>query len=329
MNRLNRRDSIRAVTAAALGLAGFSGRLAAADWVPDKPIRLVLPYTPGGASDMLSRMIAERLSTRLGQPVVMEYKPGGGLVIGSEYVARQPPDGTTLYLTTTTFNLHPLLSKTSYDPVKDFTHLALLADVPMVIAANPAKVGFRTPQEFLAWARQNPGNAFYALPTRGGTGELIGELINSRAGVKLQPVIYKGGAPMMVDVLAGQVPLSVETLGTFRPYLESRQMVLIAVAARTRLQAYPQVPTLSETVLPGFDISAWFALQMPRGVPEPIVSRLNREVNEILKEQAMINAFAQVGATVVGGSSQSASETIAARTALFGQIIKTANIKAQ
>ena len=322
---MKRRNAMGAMVATTLSLG--LARAAHAAWTPDRPLKIILPTTPGGASDKYARLIADRLRPRLGQPVVIDYKPGGGQAIAGEFVARQPPDGYTMLLSSSGFNLNSLLTKTSYDPIKDFTQLIHLADVPMMVAVNPAKVSIRTPQDLIAWAKANQERAFYGLPVRGATGQLIGELINLRGHLKMQPVVYKGGAPMVTDLLAGQIPVAIEQVATFREFVKTGQLALVAAAGKTRATSAPQVQTLSETVFPGFDINAWFAIQMPRGVPADIVSRLNLELNEIMKDPLVVEAYTSDGAIVVGGSSDAATQTIMARTANFNQIVKDANIK--
>lgn len=326
---MRRRNVLIAGASVAMGLSQPCIAAGEPEWKPTRPIKWVHPAAPGGASDVLARLIMDRLGQRLGQPVVIEYRPGAGSAIAAEYVMQQPPDGHALFFTTTTFNLNPLINRTRYDPLKDFTQLILVADINMVLAANASGRRFRSPQELVAWARQNPGQAFVALPNKGGTGELIVSLINLATGAKLQPVIYKGGAPMMTDVLGGQVPLAVESMATFGEYVKSGQIVPIVASGKRHLPGYPQVPTLNETIVPGADINAWFALQMPPGVPPRIVARLNREINEIIRDPQVIEGFARGGATMVGGTPQAAAETIAARTEVFRKIINDAHIKAE
>ena len=299
------------------------------EWSPTRPIKWVHPAAPGGASDVLARMMIERLAKRLGQPIVMEYKPGGGSAIAAEYVLQQPADGHTLFFTTTTFNLYPLMAKARYDAVADFTHLIVVADINMVLASNPNLLKVASPQDLVRWAKANPALASVALPNKGGTGELVMELINLMTGTRLQAIIYKGGAPMMTDVVGGQVPLVVESMATFGEFIKAGKITPILVSGKKRLPNYPQVPTLNETLVPGADVNAWFALQMPRGVPAPVVARLNREVNEVIRDPAIVEAYERGGATMVGGSSAEATQLITNRAAMYARIVKDANLKAE
>ena len=324
---MNRRKHLRMLT----GLAAVTGldRIAYAqsEWKPSRPIRLVIPQVPGGPMDNFGRAIGERLSRAIGQPVVMDYKPGGGFVIAAEHVVRQPPDGLTLFLTSSTFSTNTLLSKVSYDPQLDFIPVIHLADIDVVVAVNSKMVDARTPQELLAWARQNPAKAFFALPVKGGTGHLLGELINKRASLSMQPVFYRGSAPMMLDVIGGQVPLVIETIATLREFARQGTVALIASSGANRIAGYSSVPTLHESILPGVVYSAWYCIHMPAKAPPEIVARLNREFNLIVKDPAVASLFQQGGATIRGGSPEEAARTVAERHRLTAQIIREANIK--
>lgn len=323
---MKRRDWMQGVAGVAAA-AAFPSAFAN-DWAPSRPIKLVIGFAPGGPMDQFGRAIGERLGQRLGQPVVMEYKPGGGQVIAAEHVLRSPADGLTLFLTSSTLGTNALLTKVSFDPVQSFTHLVHIADIDVVVSVNSKLVPARTAQEFLAWAKEAGDKAFYALPTKGGTGHLVGELINKRGGLKMQPVFYRGTAPMMTDVVAGQVPLVIETIASVREFAKPGGAVsLIASSGSGRVPGYPNLPTLSESVFPGFDCSAWYCMMLAANTPKEIVARLNRELNVVLGDPGVANLFTQGGASMRGGSPEAATRMLEERQKLTAQIIKDADIK--
>ncbi|MBB1628332.1 hypothetical protein A9974_24145 [Achromobacter sp. UMC71] len=301
--------------------------LAQEEWKPTRPLKWILPAAPGGGSDGLSRLITDRLAKRLGQPVVMDYRPGAGSSIAAENLMQQAADGHAVMFSSTTFNIFPLLNAVRYDPLNDFVQLMLVADVNMVLAQNTRDGVFSSPEELVTWAAANPDKAFVGIPNKGGTGELVINLINLATGSKLQPVIYRGGAPMMTDVLGGQVAMAVETMATFGEFIKAGQVHPIALSGIKRMKNYPDIPTLDETIVPGSDINAWFSMQMHKNSPPNAVARLNKELNEIILEPAIVEEFARAGAEMRGGTSEFAFKTIQTRVEVFKKIIRDANIK--
>jgi tripartite-type tricarboxylate transporter receptor subunit TctC len=222
--------------------------------------------------------------------------------------------------------LNALLTPVPFDPLKGFTPVIELAGNEIFVMVNADKFKFRTPQGFIDWAKENGNKAYYGLPNSGGGGQMVAELINKRAGVSLQPVVYKGSAPMMTDLLGGQIGLVVETFATVKPFLESGKIKIIACCSSTRSQFQPDVPTLAETVLPGFDLPAWFGILAPPNTPRQIVDRYNREINEVLKDTAVIDSFARYGTRVTGGTTEAFERFLTETHGLYKQIISEAKL---
>lgn len=323
---MDRRTSLKTMASIATGLATTLPAFGQSEWAPAKPLKMVIGYTPGGPMDQFGRAIGDRLAKRLGQQVIMDYRPGAGQVIAAETVMRAPPDGLTLFLTSSTFASNTLLQKTNFDPLKDFTPVIQLASIDVVVSVNPKLVPVRTPQEFVAWVRSNPTKAFYALPTKGGTGHIVGELMNKRGDLSLQPVYYRGTAPMMTDVVGGQVPIVIETIASLREFARKGYIDLIASSGPWRVPGYPDLPTLGESVFPGFSYTSWYCMHLPAGASKEVVGRLNRELNEIMKDPFVADLFVQGGATVQGGSPSDAAKMLAEYQRVTAQIIKESNI---
>ena len=326
MERKVKRRHLLQLGAAAAATVPAAAIWAEAAWSPTAPVRLTVPFTPGGPFDMYARAIADRLGPRLGQPVILDFKPGAGQAIGGDFVRRQLPDGLSLFIMSTSFLLNSVLTKPAYDAVEGFTPLVELGDGDFIIAVSTEKHRARTPQQFIEWAKEEKDRAFYGLPNRGGGGHLIGELINKRAGLTMQPVAYKGSAPMMTDLLGGQISLIIETMGTVKPFLDSGKVTVVANCSNRRSPLFTQVPTLSETVLPGFDLRAWYGMLLPPGTPAPIVERYNKEINGILKDPVLVDLFARNGIGATGGTADNFKRSMRSLHTLYTQIVKDANI---
>lgn len=263
---------------------------------PERPITLVVPYSPGGSADILARLVGQKLGERLGQPVVVENRAGAGTAIGARAVAAAPADGHTLLLGTVSSQaINPAMNKVGYDPLKAFTAVAPLASIPFVLVAHPSlEVG--SVSELVAMAKVRPGKVGYASAGPGTSNHLAGELLAAAAQVSLLHVPYKGSAPALNDVLAGHVPVMFDLLTTALPVVQSGKLKALAVTSRERAMLLPRVPTVNESGLPNYEVTAWFGVFAPAGVPAPIVARLNAELTSVIQAADMQKHLRELGA---------------------------------
>src|SRR5450830_299510 len=250
---------------------------------PSKPLRLIVPFAAGGTGDVLGRLIAAKLSEGLGQPVVLEFKPGAGTTLGTDFVAKSPPDGYTILLSaSTTMSINAsLYGKLPYDTLKDLAPVSLLASIPNMLVANNA-LPANTVQELIALAKSSPGKLNYASPGSGTTPHLAGELFKTAAGINMVHIPYKGAGPAIIDVLGGHVPMLFDNIPSVQPQVSSGKMKAIAVTSAKRSPAMPNVPTFAEAGLTGFEANSWWAILAPGGTPKEIIARLNTEVVKTL-----------------------------------------------
>lgn len=272
---------------------------------PTKPVKFVVPYPAGGPLDTVARAIGEKLRDSLGQPVVVENKPGAGGNLGADYVAKQPADGYTIVMgAVATHAINPtLFARMPYDPVKDFAPVTLVADVPNVLVMHPGKAAelhINNVRDLVDYARKHPGKLDYASGGNGSAGHLSGELFKSMAKVNMVHIPYNGAAPAQLSVLSGQTDLIFDNLASASANIKAGKLKAFAVATATRAAAYPELPTIAEAGkglgLEGFDISTWFGIFAPAGTPREIVERLNHDIVAILKTDDMKSRLARIGA---------------------------------
>ncbi len=311
---------------ATISLLGAAGPAAAQAW-PSRPVRIVVPFPPGGGTDVFARQIALRLSDAMKSPFIVENRTGAGGIIGADQVAKSPADGHTLLFGST----GPLVSvkymsdKLPYDPLKDLTPVVMVAEVPIAVMVN-AKLPIRTLQELLAEAKAKPGTLAYASPGPATTGHIGGEWLNRLAGVQLTHVPYRGSAQAATDVVSGQVPVSVDSLINFMPHIRNREIRVLAVATQDRFPALPEVPTARELGL-DMQISLWFALAAPAGTPADIVSRLNREVAAYVVQPEFQKLLEPQAARPMGGSVEDARRYLAAEAVRWQKMIESTGIR--
>jgi tripartite-type tricarboxylate transporter receptor subunit TctC len=252
-----------------------AGARAQAQAYPARPIQLVVPFPAGGATDIVGRLLAQKLSERLGQPVVVENRGGAGTIVGASYVANATADGYTLLISSgSTFTVNPAINaKLPYDPVKSFEPIALTARVPLILVANP-QVPVGSIQQLMAAVQAAPGKYMYGSFGTGTTGHFAGELLLNATGLKMQHVPYKGSAPAITDLIGGQIPFSVDTIAATLPHIHAGKIKPIAVTATKRSSLLPNVPTVAEAGYPGFDADSWLAIVAPRGIPAEAKRRL-------------------------------------------------------
>lgn len=292
---------------------------------PSRPIRIIVPYTPGAINDVLARRIAQQLSEALKQSVVVENKPGGGTVIGTEYVARAEPDGYTLLQTAASHSINPsLVAKLPYDSIKSFSFISLVGTSPYVMTATPSLPANTVP-ELIALAKSQPGRISYASTGNGGSAHLMGELLKDMAQVDLMHIPYKGLAQGLNDVASGQVQLTFSTYTGAMAYLQPGRVKAIAVTGKQRMSVLPNVPTIAET-LPGYDVSGWWGYVAPAGTPKPIVDKLNRELNKIVQSPEFKEHFKSQGVEMLGTTPEEFRTHVEREMETWRKLIKKANI---
>jgi len=300
----------------------------AAAGYPDHPVRLIVPFPPGGSNDVVARLVAKQLSSDLGQQVFVDNRGGAGGVLGTEAAAAAPPDGYTLLIISIAHAVNPALYKLNYDPIKSFTPISILATGPNVLAVNP-QLGVHTVKELLALAKEKPGELDYASAGVGSFQHLGGELFKLTAGVKLQHVPYKGGGPAMSDVIAGHVKIMFSSLVQTTPFIKSGQLLALGTGGAKRNPVLPDVPTIAEAGVPGYVADNWWGIMAPAGTPQPIVDRLYRDIQAVLKSPELTAAFDREGAAAVTMSTEEFSKYIENEIVKWGRVVKEGNIKAQ
>ncbi|MEO6271120.1 MAG: tripartite tricarboxylate transporter substrate binding protein [Lautropia sp.] len=313
---------------AAAAALTFSGAADAQAGFPDKPVRIVVPFPPGGSVDALARHIAHRLTTSLGQNVVVENKAGGNSVIGSDYVAKRPGDGYTLLVNAGNLVINQHLLKTPYDLEGDFTPVALLAKGALIVCVTP-NLPAKTFPELLALAKENPGKLNFAIGSIGSGGHIATELLKGRTGTDLFVLPYKGSQPAYVDLMSGEIQGFVEPALGAMPHVKSGRIRALAVTSSSRLAALPDVPTVAESGVAGFEFYAWYGMWAPGQTPPAVVTRLNDEVNRILDEAELKDRLGAQGFDTQNMSPAAFGRFVQDDYRSVGQIIADAKIKAQ
>ena len=316
---------------AVLGLAfasGFAGTAAAAQY-PNKPIRLVIPYPPGGPTDFVGRAVAAKLTELVAQQVVVDNRPGAGTVIASEIIARSAPDGYNLLFGTGggTFLAPLILPKVSFDPHKDFAPVAMLVKSPQVLVVHPA-VGANSVKELIAVAKAKAGQLNFSSVGTGTSPHLGGELFKSLAGVDIVHVPYKGTAPGMTDLIAGRVQLAFSSIPTVLAHVQAGRLKMLGTGGSKRSPALPGIPPIADT-LPGFELVTWYGVFAPAGTPAAIVNRLNGEIATVLKDADIQQRFGAQGLEPIVMTPQELRRYTETETVRWSRLIKAANIKAQ
>lgn len=305
----------------------FALSICAQDY-PRRPVRLIVPFPPGGGNDIVARAVAHQLSASLGQPFVVDNRSGAGGAIGAELAARAPADGHTLFLGgvgshVVNPNLH---AKLSYDPVRDFAPVTLIASAPSVLVVHPS-VHAATVAEFTALAKANPGKLNYASNGNGSSAQLAALLYESMAGVRMVHVPYKGVSPALVDLLSGEVQLMFGTIVAILPHIKAARLRALAVTGKNRSASLPDVPTLAESGLPGYEAGSWYGILAPAGTPAAIVATLNAEINKAMRQPEVRERLAAEGAEVIGGTPEDFASHIRAELARMGKLMREAGIR--
>jgi tripartite-type tricarboxylate transporter receptor subunit TctC len=327
---LRRRQLLTAVSALPLiGLAAAPASSLAQAGYPSRPIRLVIPFAPGGVTDTSGRAIADALSKRLGQQVVPDNRPGASGNIGSQLVATAEPDGYTLLLVLDgTFVINPhVFEKVPFHPVRDFAPVGKIGDSTIILVANPG-VQARSLADVIALSKKQPGGLSYGTSGNGSITHVAGELLKQRTGANLTHVPYKGGGPAVADVLAGHIPLAFASAASVQAHLKSGKLVAIGVPSGKRSQQYPDIPTFSESGAPKFDLNSWVGLVAPAKTPTAVLQRLNTELNAVLKDPEVREKLAGSGIGASPGTPESFGTVIRDELAAYGPVVKAAGIKA-
>jgi tripartite-type tricarboxylate transporter receptor subunit TctC len=319
------RRSFLQLAAGAAALPAVS-QIARAQTYPTRPVRIIVGFAPGGPTDIAARLIGQRLSERLGQPFVIENRPGGGSNIGAEVVAKALPDGYTLLLVTSAnaanATLYPNLN---FNFLRDIAPVAGIMRAPIVMAVN-ASIPARTVPEFIEYAKANPGKINFASVGTGTGTHIAGELFKMMAGVDMTHVPYRGSAPALTDLLGGQVQVIFDVPVTLVEHIRTGKLRALAVGTASRAEALPDVPSMGD-FLPGYEASAWFGVEVPKNTPPEIVDRLNKEINASLADATIKARLADLGATVFVASPAEFGKFIADETGKWGKVIRAANIK--
>jgi len=294
---------------------------------PNRPIRLIVPYPPGGAVDPIARTIIQKLDEAWGQPVVVDNRPGAGTIIGTEIVAKAAPDGYTVILVATSFTVNPAMySKLPFDPVNDFTPISLVANFPMMLVVNP-QVPVSSVKELIDFLKAKPGQINFSSIGNGTTQHLAGELFKSMAGVDMVHVPYKGSGPSMMSVVSGETSVTIESAFLLSPQVKAGRLRALAGTAMKRASIAPDLPTISESGIPGYDVSTWVGLLAPAGTPQEVVQKWQQQIARVLQIPEVRERQISQGVDPVGSTPEHFAEFIKTEIAKWGKVVKQAGIK--
>ena len=312
-----------------IGLLAAATLPAAAQQYPDRPIRLVVPYAPGGGTDLTSRLIALRLTESFKQQVIVDNRAGGASNIGAEITARSAPDGYTMMMAGISFSINvSIFSKLGYDPIKDFDPVSLVATVPLIVVVHPS-VPATNIKELIALARAKPGTLNYASGGAGTANHIAGELFKYMTGTDIVHVPYKGGGPALADVVGGQVQLLFNTMTSTVGFMNSGKLRALAVTGKRRSPGVPNLPTVAEAGVPGYDVGAWFGIVVPRGTQRAIVNKLNSEIVRIARLPEARDQFVAQGAEAIGSTPEEFSKHLHVEIDKWAKVAKAAKMRAE
>lgn len=296
---------------------------------PTKPIRLILPFAPGGGADLTGRLVAPGLTERLGQPVVMDNRPASAGIVGAEIAARAAPDGHTLLIATSSFAANPsVYKKLPYDIVKDFAPITLAVNSPLVVVVHPS-VPAKSMEELIAHARANPNKLNYGSSGAGGAPHIAGEMLKTMARIEITHVAYKGIGPALTAVLGNEVQLTFSNLFVAQPHISAGRMRALAITSLERSKVRPEWPTVAESGLPGYQTGLWFGFMAPAATPNPIVRRLNKELVSILTAPEILNNIRAQGGDVVASTPEAFARILREELERYGKVIRAAGIVQQ
>lgn len=322
------RRSLIALAALAMAVPAASTVQAAS--FPDRPVRIIVPFPPGGSNDVIARILAENLSQQWKQAVIVDNRSGAGGNVGAAEVARAEPDGYTLLLSAPgPLAINPSLFKgLSFDPLKDFAPIALVANVPIVLGVNP-NVKAESVKELIALAKADPGKLNYGSSGNGSTNHLAGELFETLAGIQLVHVPYRGAAPAMNDLVAGHIPIMFDNMPAMRPQVQAGKVRALAVCGTTRSPLFPELPTMAEAGVPGFDASAWFGLVAPAKTPPEVLKTITDATKAALSQPEMVKKFADLGAEPGALFGADFGKFLNDEAAKWGKVVRDAGVKVE
>ena len=301
---------------------------AAAQSYPSKPVRLIVPFPPGGSNDVVGRMIAAQLSTRLDKPVIVENQGGAGGLIGTEMAARAQPDGYTLLLISVAYAFIPAIYKLPYDPSTAFAPVAMLGSGPVVIAVT-SKLPVGSLKELIALAKEKPGELNYATAGVGSFQHLASELFKQQAGVDIVHIPFKGGGPAMMDVIAGNTQITIGSLIQTLPQIKAGKLKALGVGSANRIPALPDLPTISEAGVPGYEVTNWWGIVVPAGTPRSVIDRLHNDLSVVVASPETKKRFEAEGSEPLSMSPDEFGRFIAAETVKWARVVKDAGIRAE
>ncbi len=295
---------------------------------PDKPVRFVVPYPPGGGTDVIARIVQERFQAALGQPVLIENKGGAGGSVGTEQVARAAPDGYTVLFTLSSHTINPaIFTKLPFDTVKDFEPVGTVASLPQILVAHP-QLPVNNIAELVALAKAKPASLAFASVGNGSPGHLAGELFKLRTGTQMTHIPYRGGGPAVTDVMGGQVPLLWVSIPAAAQFVKAGKLKALAVSTLKRSAAFPDVPTVQEAGIADFEVDSWYAMFVPAKTPAAVIARLNQALNAVVSEPMIRDKLLAQGSEGVGGTPADLARTVAAELPKWAKLARDANIKA-
>ncbi len=330
MKLRNWRLKLALAGACAIGSLGAApGALAQAGTYPDKAVRFVVPYPPGGGTDVIARIVHERFQAALGQTIIIENKGGAGGSVGTDVVAKAAPDGYTVLFTLSSHTINPaIFPKLSYDTTRDFEPVGSVASLPQILVANP-QFPANTVAELIALAKAKPGSLSFASVGNGSPGHLAGELFKIRTGTQMTHIPYRGGGPAVTDVMGGQVPLLWVSIPAAAQFVKTGKLKALGVSTLKRSAAFPDVPTLQEAGVADFEVDSWYAIFVPAKTPPAIIDKLNRALNAVVGDASIREKLLAQGSEGVGGTPEALGRIVAAELPKWAKLAKDANIKAE
>lgn len=294
---------------------------------PDKPIRFIVPYPPGGGTDVIARIVQERFSALLGQPIVIENRGGAAGSIGTEAAAKSPPNGYTVLFTLSSHTINPAVyPKLPFDTAKDFEPVGMVASLPQILVAGN-QFSANTVAELIALAKAKPGSISFASVGNGSPGHLAGELLKLRTGTQMTHIPYRGGGPAVTDVIGGQVPLLWVSIPAAAQFVKSGKLKALAVSTQKRSAAFPDVPTMQEAGVPDFEVDSWYAMFVPAKTPRPVIDKLNRVINTVVQEPNIREKLLAQGSEAVGGTPEQLGKVVSSELVRWSKLAKEAHIK--
>jgi tripartite-type tricarboxylate transporter receptor subunit TctC len=294
---------------------------------PDKPIRFVVPYPPGGGTDVIARIVQSRFQAALGQSILIDNRGGAGGSVGTEVVSKAAPDGYTVLFTLSSHTINPAIyPKLSFDTVRDFEPIGTVASLSQILVAHPA-APYNTVAELVALAKARPGPLSFASVGNGSPGHLAGELMKLKTGTSMLHVPYRGGGPAVTDVMGGQVPLLWVSIPAAAQFVKAGKLKALAVSTLKRSAAFPDVPTMVEAGVPDFEVDSWYAMFVPARTPKPVIERLNKALNEVVADPDIKSKLLAQGSEGVGGTPEALGKTVVVELARWAKLSKDAQIK--